>query len=170
MQINSFDDIITEYGEEASFALLLLAKIASKTERKSRAIEAFKKALKLNPFLWSCFESLCDLGEKPNPNSSFQLSTLENFSMCHGSNISNIESVILTNTTSNQDGQVYLTTPQQIINDQVTSNNSSICTPDESPLAHPLCMSGFGMLPSTKFKSIKFRLADCGNVVSFLFV
>lgn len=165
-QVNSLDEIITEYGDQASFALLLLAKIASKTERKARAIDAFKKALKLNPFLWSCFEGLCNLGEKPNPTSTFQLSGLDSFSMCHGSNISNIESVILTNTTANQDGQMYVTTPQQIISDQVTSNNSSICTPDESPLAHPLCMSGFGLLPSTKFKSIKFRLADCGNTVS----
>lgn len=165
-QINTFDDIVTEYGDQASFALILLAKIASKTERKPRAIEAFKRALKLNPFLWSCFENMCNLGDKPNPHSVFQLSGLENMLLCHGANLNNIESVIFTNTNSNPDGQIHMT-PQQILSgcDQVT-NNSVVCTPEESPLAHPLCMSGFGLLPSTRLKSMKFRLADPANTVS----
>ena len=34
-----------------------------KTERLSKASETYKRSLKLNPFLWSSFESLCHLGE-----------------------------------------------------------------------------------------------------------
>lgn len=148
---------------------MLLAKIAIKTERKGRATEAFKKALKLNPFMWSCFEQLCKLGDKPNPHNTFQLSGLENLIMCHGTNLNNVESVIFQNANNNRDAQMYLTTPQQIINsnlDQIT-NNSAVCTPDESPLAQPLCLSGFGLLPSTGIKPFKFRLLDSHSVSFF---
>lgn len=165
---NNFDDIVTEYGDQASFALMLIAKIASKTERKPRAVEAFKRALKLNPFLWSCFENLCNMGEKVNPSSVFQLTGLENLLMCHGSNITNIESVVLATTPATQEGTVFIATPQQILNEQITSNNSSVCTPDESPLAQPLCMSGLGLLPSAKFKSFKFNSSDINTVSNFL--
>ena len=34
----------------------------SKSERKKKAIECFQASLKLNPFLWSSFEMLCELG------------------------------------------------------------------------------------------------------------
>lgn len=165
-QGNTLDDIIVEYGEQACFVLMLLAKIATKTERKGRAIEAFKKALKLNPFMWSCFEQLCNLGDKPNLNNTFQLSSLENLVMCHGANLNNIESVIFQNTNTSKDQQIYVTTPQQIINnnlEQVTLN-SAVCTPEESPLAQPLCMSGFALLPTTRVKPFKFRFMDSNSV------
>lgn len=143
---------------------MLLAKIALKTERKTRATEALKKALKLNPFLWSCYECLCNIGEKPNPNLIFQLSGLDNLLMCHGSNIANIESVILSATPANKDGSVYVTTPQQILNEQITCNNSMVCTPEDSPLAQPLCLSGFGLLPSSKFKSTRLTIGSDSSV------
>lgn len=168
-QSSTFDDIVAEYGDQACFTLMLLAKIAAKTERKARAIEAFKRALKLNPFLWSCFEQLCNSGDKPNPHSIFQLSGLENLVMCHGTNLSNVESIIFQNANNNRDGQVYVTTPQQIVNnnlEQIT-NSSNVCTPEESPLAQPLCMSGFGLLPATRIKPFRFRLTDSSNTVSF---
>lgn len=165
-QNNTFDDIVAEYGDQACFTLMLLAKIAAKTERRARAIEAFKKALKLNPFMWSCFKHLCNLGDKPNPQSIFQLTGLENLVMCHGTNLNNVESVIFQNTNNNRDAS----TPQQIVSsslEQIT-NNSTVCTPDESPLAQPLCMSGFGLLPATRIKPLKFRLMDSSNTVSFI--
>lgn len=168
---NTFDDIIAEYGDQACFTLMLLAKIAAKTERKPRAIEAFKKALKLNPFMWSCFEHLCNLGDKPNPNSTFQLSGLENFVTCHGTSLNNVESVIFQNANNKCDGQMYVTTPQQFVSNNLEQiNNSTVCTPEESPLAQPLCMSGFGLLPATRIKPLKFRLLDSLNTVSVDFV
>lgn len=70
--MRSLEDVISDFGDQAAFALLLLGKIGVKTERKPTAIEAWKKALKINPFLFSAFENLCKIGEKPNPNSIFQ--------------------------------------------------------------------------------------------------
>ncbi|XP_016121852.1 cell division cycle protein 27 homolog, partial [Sinocyclocheilus grahami] len=33
-----------------------------------------------NPFLWSPFESLCQIGERPDPEQIFRLTSLQNFS------------------------------------------------------------------------------------------
>jgi len=57
------DEIVTEFGDIACFALRLLAKVYSKTERSVKAIACLQLSLKLNPFLWSSFETLCHLGE-----------------------------------------------------------------------------------------------------------
>ncbi|ERL84973.1 hypothetical protein D910_02396 [Dendroctonus ponderosae] len=75
----SLDDIVTDFGDEAPFALVLLGKIGAQTERNPRAAEAWKKALKLNPFLYSAFEELCKIGENPNPNAIFQGENIGNF-------------------------------------------------------------------------------------------
>lgn len=149
---------------------MLLAKIASKTERKSRAIEAFKKALKLNPFLWSAFESLCDMGDKPNPNSYFNLADLENLSLCNGTNFNIVESVIFTN--SPQDN-IHMNTPPQILsNTNTICNNTSvkICTPDTS-IIYPsngnlVHLSGITSLPKTKMKPVKLVMFETPVLVS----
>lgn len=82
----SFDELVSEFGDQACFALQILARICSQSERCSKAAEACVKALKLNPFLWNSFEELCNRGEKPDPFRTFQVSHLENFTMCHGNN------------------------------------------------------------------------------------
>ena len=82
----SLDDIVVEYGDAASFALVLLGQVYMQTERKTKAVDAFYHALKLNPFLWSAFELLCRLGERPNAEAMFQLDNLDSFSHCHGTN------------------------------------------------------------------------------------
>lgn len=80
----NLEEVTNEFGEHAAFALQLIAKICYQTERSVRAAEACRRALKLNPFLWSVFELLCDRGEKPDPNRIFQTGSLESFSNCHG--------------------------------------------------------------------------------------
>lgn len=35
----------------------------SKTDRLAKGSECYQKSLSLNPFLWSPFESLCEIGE-----------------------------------------------------------------------------------------------------------
>ena len=82
----SLDDVVGEYGDAAAFALMLLGQVYMQTERKTKAIEALNRALKLNPFMWSAFELLCRLGEKPDADHVFQLDGLESFSHCHGTN------------------------------------------------------------------------------------
>uniref|UniRef100_A0A8C9XY39 Cell division cycle protein 27 homolog n=1 Tax=Sander lucioperca TaxID=283035 RepID=A0A8C9XY39_SANLU len=75
----SQDDIITEFGDSASFTLSLLGHIyCSKTDRVAKGAECFQRSLTLNPFLWSPFQNLCHLGEKPDPDQVFRLSSLQN--------------------------------------------------------------------------------------------
>ncbi|XP_008561922.1 PREDICTED: cell division cycle protein 27 homolog, partial [Galeopterus variegatus] len=53
-----------------------------KTDRLAKGSECYQKSLSLNPFLWSPFESLCEIGEKPDPDQTFKLTSLQNFSNC----------------------------------------------------------------------------------------
>ena len=50
------------------------------------AVDVDKKALRLNPFLWSSYESLCNKGEFLAPEKVFDLEHLDNFSHCQGVN------------------------------------------------------------------------------------
>lgn len=84
--LKGFDEISKEFGEVACFALQLIAKICSQTERYSIAAEAYKKALKLNPFLWHAFAELCNYGEKIDPNAIFQFPSTDIFNTCQGNN------------------------------------------------------------------------------------
>lgn len=170
---NNFEEVINIYGDQAAFTLLLIAKIAAKTERRQRAVDALKRALKINPFLWSSFEMLCKLAEKPDPNSIFQLNELDNLTKCHGSNINNIESVVIANSTPNQDNLQYITTPQQILTKSSVNdmNNRMVFTPEESLLAsaNSLCMSGFGLLSAPKVKRLRCRMVESSIGVSKYF-
>uniref|UniRef100_A0A147BSZ8 Cell division cycle protein 27 homolog n=1 Tax=Ixodes ricinus TaxID=34613 RepID=A0A147BSZ8_IXORI len=80
------DELAGSFGDSASFALALVGQLCSRTERSTRAIEAFRRSLKLNPFLWSSYESLVNLGDTPNPAEIFNVSSLDNFNLCQGSN------------------------------------------------------------------------------------
>uniref|UniRef100_A0A6B2E747 Cell division cycle protein 27 homolog n=1 Tax=Phlebotomus kandelakii TaxID=1109342 RepID=A0A6B2E747_9DIPT len=85
----TLDDICKDFGEIACFALQLIAKICTKTERSALASEALLRSLKLNPFLWHSFADLCDRGEKPDPNAIFQFSSNDIFATCHSQSTSN---------------------------------------------------------------------------------
>ncbi|XP_061079735.1 cell division cycle protein 27 homolog isoform X2 [Conger conger] len=76
----SQDDIVSEFGDTACFTLALLGQIYCKTDRLAKGSECYQKSLSLNPFLWSPFESLCQIGEKPDPEQTFKLTSLQNFS------------------------------------------------------------------------------------------
>ncbi|XP_064474918.1 cell division cycle protein 27 homolog isoform X2 [Ornithodoros turicata] len=80
------DELASTFGDTAPFALALLGQLCARTERAIRAAEAHKKSLKLNPFLWSSFESLVNMGESPSPSDVFSMSSVENLSQCQGSN------------------------------------------------------------------------------------
>uniref|UniRef100_A0A672SKJ4 Cell division cycle protein 27 homolog n=1 Tax=Sinocyclocheilus grahami TaxID=75366 RepID=A0A672SKJ4_SINGR len=76
----SQDDIITEFGDSACFTLALLGQIYCKTDRIAKGAECYQKSMSENPFLWSPFESLCQIGERPDPEQIFRLTSLQNFS------------------------------------------------------------------------------------------
>lgn len=82
----SDEEIISEFGDESCFVFKLLAIIAAKTSKTAHSAEMYKKSLKLNPFLWDSFEQLCNLGYQPDPNDVFNVSKMDNFSLCHGVN------------------------------------------------------------------------------------
>ncbi|GFY62860.1 cell division cycle protein 27 homolog [Trichonephila inaurata madagascariensis] len=82
----SLDDIVSEFGDFSSFVVQLLGNICYKTSRVNKAAEAYRKSLKLNPFLWSSYESLISLGEKPDPCKVFNITNADHLSMCHGTN------------------------------------------------------------------------------------
>jgi tetratricopeptide (TPR) repeat protein len=64
-KVKLYEEIIREYGTEyASYVLQILATVYSKTDRISQAVEFYKKSLRQNPFMWSSFEHICNMGEK----------------------------------------------------------------------------------------------------------
>ena len=80
------DDVTFNFQDTACFALQILAKIFSKTERGSKANEADRKALKLNPLLWESFESLCQRGDYVDTNNVFNIDKMDDLSHCQGNN------------------------------------------------------------------------------------
>lgn len=174
-QQKNLDDLVKEFGDQASFALQLLAKICMKTECKTRATDAFKKSLKINPFLWTCFVDLCNKGEKPDANRIFQLNSLDTLVACHGGNISlSVESFVATPVAQNNQN----ITPEQPINHitpsqnsvlQSSVNTSKLCTPDDSPLTNSLPMSGITCLAPTRPKPIRYRslLGNASSISPF---
>ncbi|CAG0880265.1 unnamed protein product [Darwinula stevensoni] len=77
MKNRNLEDVINEYGDLAPFVLQILGQIYARTERENKAIEAYRKAIKLNPLLWTCFQALCNLGVDPEPSKVFQLPSLD---------------------------------------------------------------------------------------------
>ncbi|MBN3308813.1 CDC27 protein, partial [Amia calva] len=147
----SHDDIVTEFGDSACFTLALLGQIYCKTDRLAKGSECYQKSLNLNPFLWSPFESLCQIGEKPDPDQMFKLTSLQNFSSCQQNNCPTYSS---THSVSHrQIDTVLMETPQDTLelnrlnlessNSKYSSLNtdssvsyidSSVISPDSVPL------------------------------------
>lgn len=86
LKSKTHSEVVSEFGDSACFALQLLGDVCGRTERHAKAAEAHRKSLSLNPFLWSSYDTLCVLGDKPDPTKIFQVSPLDNFNMCQGSN------------------------------------------------------------------------------------
>ncbi|CAH4006891.1 cell division cycle protein 27 homolog isoform X1 [Pieris brassicae] len=155
----NMDVVVAEFGEQAPYALQLLAKIYTITERKSKAAEAYRKALSLNPFMWKSFAQLCNMGEKVEPSQVFHSSSEFSFG------ISTLVNLV------NNSENISITSPfipnNNSINNTVTPNNmvtrtsmpmSTSITPDSqvsvkrmhsvfSGIAPIPFSPSFGMLP-----------------------
>lgn len=116
----SIDDVVAEFADMAPYALALLGTIYRRTDRLVKAAESFQRCLKLNPFLWSAYEALCQIGEKPDPCKIFQVS--EQFNVTQ--NTHNPSSVLASPTVTNQ------STPTGC------DLNSSLHTPVEMTVEH----------------------------------
>lgn len=159
---SNLDIIASEFGEQAPYALQLLGKIYSVTERRTKAADAHRKALSLNPFMWKSFVQLCRMGEKVDPQHAFQMNNAE-FSfgvttlvnlVSNSENISFVNSNIPNNTNMNTN----VVTPNNVVATRTPINMSSSITPEtQAPVKHmhsvfsgiaPIPFSpSFGMLP-----------------------
>jgi len=68
--------VVEYYGDSSPFACDLLGAIATQTDRRELATKAVRRSLKLNPFQWEAFTTLCQFGENINPATVFQVCTL----------------------------------------------------------------------------------------------
>lgn len=118
-EIEHLDEIVKDFGDVACFALQLIAKLCSETERHDMAAEANTRALKLNPFLWQPFADLCNHGHKPNPNTIYQFDNIDLFATCQD-NQHNGNSLVWFG--SDHDGTMTELTSDLIINN--SSNNA----------------------------------------------
>lgn len=136
----NLDIIASEFGEQAPYALQLLAKIYSLTERRGKAVEAHRKALSLNPFMWKSFMQLCKMGEKVDPRQVFQNNTEFPFGVSkfvnivsNSENISYVHSNITNNTgvISNNTSMIANVTPTNVVMRTPMAMSTSI-TPDST--------------------------------------
>lgn len=160
---SNLDIVASEFGEQAPYALQLLAKIYNITERRSKATEAHRKSLSLNPFMWKSFTSLCNMGEKIDPHQVFQINnteftfgvtTLVNL-VSNSENISFVNSNIPNNTSINT--SINNVTPNNIATRTPMIMSSSITPETQAPVKRmhsvfsgvaPIPYSpSFGMLP-----------------------
>ncbi len=54
---------VRRYGNNVGVALHMLGMLNLRLNLTSEAVRHFRTSLKYNPFLWSSFEKLCDLGK-----------------------------------------------------------------------------------------------------------
>lgn len=61
---NLTDEALLDRVPNGAAGLFLLGQICKKQDQPERAKQCFQKCLALNPFLWSAFESLCEIGSE----------------------------------------------------------------------------------------------------------
>ena len=131
------EDVTFNFQDTACFALQILAKIFSKTERVPKANEADRKALKLNPLLWESFESLCQRGDYIDTNVVFNIEKLDELSHCQGNNhIISYANYVPSNSGANS-GFTQSGPPPPSSNTAPTSTGLNLPQPRASLLATP---------------------------------
>lgn len=144
--IASLEDLTAEYEESAAFVAQMLGQIAAKTEREAKAIEYFHISLKLNPFLWTSFEALVQLGHKVEADKIFDVSTTD-FSYCTGG--TRLSLVVNQSSTGNKLGAPVGPNPNSLCEN--SSNTTAVNQPFPSSLQQ--IFIGSFVTPSPGFKS-----------------
>uniref|UniRef100_A0A5K3FM72 Cell division cycle protein 27 homolog n=1 Tax=Mesocestoides corti TaxID=53468 RepID=A0A5K3FM72_MESCO len=67
------NDIMSDFGDQACYAFLLLGDIYKLQQKYSESVMCYKECLKLNPFMWTAYENLCSIGEFVDPELVFKL-------------------------------------------------------------------------------------------------
>ena len=73
------------FGDNVGVAYLTLGQLKSHLKCTSDAKVCFRAALRHNPFLWSAYEALCDMGEEVYPELCFTLTEYPKFLRPHPS-------------------------------------------------------------------------------------
>jgi len=74
-------DFIYEFQDSTSFALILAAEIHQTNRQYDRAADCYKKALAHNPFLFTPFQKLCQIGKGQEPEQLFHIAQYPTFEM-----------------------------------------------------------------------------------------
>ena len=59
----SESELAAQYGSDTGLALWLVGELNSQLNQSREAAKFFRAALKYNPFLWTAYQSLCEMGE-----------------------------------------------------------------------------------------------------------
>ncbi|KAJ6642508.1 Cell division cycle protein 27 like [Pseudolycoriella hygida] len=136
IELKHLDEICKDFGEVACFALQLVSKVCSQTERHTIAAEANNRALKLNPFLWHSFADLCNRGQKPDPKAIFQFSSTDIFATCQSN--SNLSSVVLLGSGVNDASDINLIDLHSVNSDPPLNITPTLRAMDDSPPNDPI--------------------------------
>ncbi|XP_046659602.1 cell division cycle protein 27 homolog [Homalodisca vitripennis] len=149
----SLDDIITEFGSLSCFALSVVGRVCCASERVPRGVEAYKRALRLNPLLWHSYQELCRRGERPDPSKVFCATQLDGLGHITGT-VSPTQHE--TAVPAGLENNLTIQTPVQLGN--ILTANSLHCSgirafsPDDSP-----------MMPLRSAKTSGFRKIFSGS-------
>ena len=61
----SESELAAQYGSDAGLAFWLVGELNSQLNQSREAARFFRAALKYNPFLWTAYQSLCEMGKAP---------------------------------------------------------------------------------------------------------
>ncbi|XP_030570011.1 cell division cycle protein 27 homolog [Drosophila novamexicana] len=128
-----FDEVQREFGEIACFAYQLMAQICMRTERQKLAVNALRRALKLNPFMWHAFADLCLLGQETDTAAIFQIQSTDVFNTCQGSS-ANANSMVLFGGSAVNEQQQQL--ENLLLNNVSNNSNYILSTPVEQQQQH----------------------------------
>lgn len=79
LQENTESSLQTLFGEDVGVAFFILGKLKYQLQHKPDAAKCFRAALRFNPFLWSAFSMLCEMGEEANPEECFKVAEYPKF-------------------------------------------------------------------------------------------
>lgn len=79
LQENAESSLHALFGEDVGVAFFILGKLKRSLQQQREAAQCFRAALRHNPFLWSAFSMLCELGEEACPEECFKVSEYPTF-------------------------------------------------------------------------------------------
>jgi anaphase-promoting complex subunit 3 len=70
---------VSKFGKDVAIAFALLGDLNKRLHLSREACQAYRLALKYNPFLWTTFDNVCHLDRNSSPSEVFKLAQLPDF-------------------------------------------------------------------------------------------